>query len=82
MANFDKKHHDIQNMVNNVIYHAPHREFTIEELIEQLKSKLPEGTSAADKFYATELLRGTICRLVLSESIRKIDDVHYLIKEN
>lgn len=81
MNGFDQKHHELQNAVNGVIFHAPNREFTIEELTEKLKEKLPVGTLPSDVFYATELLKGTICRLVLCESIRKIDDDHYLIKE-
>lgn len=81
MTEFDNRHHELQSIVNGVIHHAPSREFTIDELIGALKAKLPESTPNGDVFYATELLRGTVCRLVLNGSIRKIDDEYYVIKE-
>lgn len=82
MNDFDKRHHELQNAVNSVLFHLPKRKFTIDELMEDLKKRLPSDTSSSDIFYATEMLKGTICRLVLSNSIRKIDDDYYLIKEN
>ena len=82
MENFDKRHHELQNAVNSVIYHAPKQPFAMDELINALKTKLPEDTSSEDVFYATEMLKGTVCRLVLSDSIRKIDDEHYLMNED
>lgn len=81
MNGFDKRHHEIQNAVNSVIFHAPTSEFTIDELIENLKDKLPAGISASDVFYASELLKGSVCRLVLCESIQKVDENHYRIKD-
>lgn len=82
MNNFDKTHHELQNAVNSVLFYAPEGEFTIDELIERLMNRLPKDTSSADIFYATELLKGTVCRLVLCDSIRKIDEDHYFIKKN
>lgn len=82
MTDFDKMHHELQYAVNRVIYHAPNGKFTIDELIAMLKNELPNGVTNGDFFYATELLKGTVCRLVLSDSIRKIDDVYYIIKES
>lgn len=82
MTDFDKKHHELQNVVNRVIYHAPKKSFTMNNLISMLKKELPKDTTSGDIFYATELLKGTVHRLVLSNSIRKIDDVFYAIKES
>ena len=81
MNDFDKRHHELQNAVNTVLFHLPKREFTIDELILELKKVLPTDTSSSDVFYATEMLKGTICRLVLGNSLRKIDDNYYIIKE-
>lgn len=82
MTDFDKKHHEFQNAVNRVIYHAPRRKFTIDELISMLEKELPADATNGDIFYATELLKGTVCRLVLNNSIKKIDDVYYIIEES
>lgn len=78
VADFDKRHHEIQNLVNSVIYFAPKHDFTIEDLIYDLKRNLPKNISESDIFYATELLKGTVCRLVLIGTIRKINDKYYI----
>lgn len=82
MTSFDQKHHKIQNIVNKVLYNAPRQKFTMNELIDSLKALMPENSSNSDLFYATELLKGTVCRLVLSESIRKIDDTYYIMNDD
>lgn len=82
MNDFDKRHHELQNIVNSVIHNAPKHAFTMDELISALKGKLSGDTPSGDVFYATEMLKGTVCRLVLSDSIRKIDDKHYIMNED
>lgn len=81
MNEFDKRHHELQNAVNSVLFHAPKHKFTIDELIEQLKKRLPSDTSSSDIFYATELLKGSVCRLVLDNAFLKIDDDYYQTNE-
>ena len=82
MSEFDRKYHELLNAVNSVLFYAPSREFTMDELMTWLKNRLPADISSGDLFFATEMLKGAICDLVLNGSIRKIDDDYYLINEN
>lgn len=82
MTLFDQKHHKIQSIVNKVIYNAPKEKFTMNDLVNALKKQLPKDFSNGDFFYAVELLKGTVCRLVLSDSIKKIDNTYYAMNDD
>ena len=69
-------HHEILSVVNQVIF-ATTGEFTIDELAEKVIAKMPSDVSDIDIAYAKELVKGTVCRFVLRNAIKKGENGRY-----
>ena len=75
------RNQEIVGLVNSVLFSAPKNGFTYEELWGKLESMLPEDASNSTKFYAREVLKGTINRLLLENSLKKNKENSYFFNE-